>query len=98
MRLGDPNHKRQLDVIGEIPSNKIDEVDLSGLSELQMSEYANQHERDLRAQIRAFDEDDLRIVADEITKIGWTFTYNALGEYFDRLKKQKDATMTINKE
>ena len=97
MRPGDPSYKRQLDIITQIPSNKVDEIDLSGLSDLQMSEYASQHERDLRAQIRAFDEDDLRIVADEITKIGWTFTYNALGDYFEKInKKQENINATIN--
>ena len=97
MRLGDPNHQRQLDIITQIPSNKVDEIDLSGLTETEMSEYASQHERDLRAQIRAFDEDDLRIVADEITKIGWTFTYNALGDYFEKInKKQENINATIN--
>jgi hypothetical protein len=97
MKPNDPNYKRQLDVITQIPSNKVDAIDLSGLSELQMAEYASQHERDLRAQIRAFDEDDLKIVADEITKIGWTFTYNALGTHFEKLsKKQETINVTIN--
>ena len=97
MRPGDQNYKRQLDVIGQIPSNKFDAVDLSSLSDKAMSEFESQHERDLRAQIRAFDETDLKIVADEITKIGWTYTYNALGDHFERMnKRQETINATIN--
>ena len=94
---GDQNYQRQLDVIGQIPSNKFDAVDLSSLSDKAMSEFESQHERDLRAQIRAFDETDLQIVADEITKIGWTYTYNALGDHFERMnKRQETINATIN--
>lgn len=85
MRLGDPNHQRQLDVITQIPSNKIDEVDLSGLTETEMSEFASQHERDLRAQVRAFDEKDKQIVLDEIMHYNWSIVWNLLGQYIMNL-------------
>ena len=99
MKLNDPEYQRALDVITAIPSNKVDAIDLSGLTETEMAEFGNQHERDLRAQIRAFDDADLKIVADEITKIGWTYTYNALGDYFERIiSKQKTINATINHE
>ena len=99
MRVGDPEHQRQLDVITTIPSNKVDEVDLSGLTKQEMAEFENQHEKDLRAQVRAYDETDLRIVAEEITKIGWTYTYNALGDYFEKIiKQQATINATINNE
>jgi len=88
MRVGDPDHQRQLDVITQIPSNKVDEVDLSGLTQQEMDEYESQHEKDLRAQVRAYDETDLRIVAEEIVNIGWTHLYNVLGDYFEKLYNQ----------
>lgn len=81
MRPGDPNYRKQLEVIGEIPSNKVDAIDLSGLSELQMAEYESQHERDLRAQVSAFDEKDKQIVVDEILHNNWTIVWNVLGQY-----------------
>lgn len=81
MRPGDPNYRKQLEVIGEIPSNKVDAIDLSGLSELQMAEYESQHERDLRAQVSAFDEKDKLIVVDEILHNNWTIVWNVLGQY-----------------
>lgn len=81
MRPGDPNYKRQLEIIGEIPSAKTDAIDLSGLSEQQMAEYESQHERDLRAQVRAFDERDKQIVVDEILHDNWSIVWNVLGQY-----------------
>lgn len=99
MIYGDKEHDRQLEVISAIPSNKVDAVDLSGLSEAAMTEFEGQHEKDLRAQIRAYDDKDLKIAADEITKIGWTYAYNALGDYFERIIKQQETiTATINNE
>lgn len=81
MRPGDPEYQRQLDVITAIPSAKTDAIDLSGLSDLQMAEYESQHERDLRAQVRAFDERDKQIVVDEILHDNWSIVWNVLGQY-----------------
>ena len=81
MRPGDPTYQKQLDVIGQIPSNKIDAIDLSVLSDAQMAEYESQHERDLRAQVRAFDERDKQIVVDEILHDNWSIVWNVLGQY-----------------
>ena len=53
----------------------------------------------LRSQVRAYDETDLKIVAEEITKIGWTYTYNALGDYFEKIIRQRETiNATINNE
>ena len=99
MRVGDPEYQRALDVITTIPSNKVDAVDLSHLTNAEMSEYESQHEKDLRAQVRAYDDSDLKIVAEEITKIGWTYTYNALGDYFEKIIRQRETiNATINNE
>ena len=85
MRPGDPDYKRQLDIIGQIPSNKFDAVDLSGLTDGQMAEYESQHERDLRAQVSAFDEKDKMIVVDEILHDNWSIVWNVLGQYLMNL-------------
>jgi len=99
MKVNDPEYQRALDVITAIPSNKVDAVDLSHLTDAKMSEYENQHEKDLRSQIRGYDDADLRIAAEEITKIGWTYTYNALGDYFEKIIKQQETiNATINNE
>ena len=82
MKVGDPEYQRALDVITAIPSNKVDAVDLSGLTDSEMAEYEGQHERDLRAQIRAFDEKDKQIVVDEIMNCNWSIVWNAFGQYF----------------
>lgn len=88
MRLNDPEYKRQKALIESIQSNKIDVIDLSGISEQAMAEYESQHERDLRAQVSAFDDRDKRIVVDEILKSGWTHVYNVLGDYIETLYNQ----------
>ena len=99
MRVGDPEYKRQIELIQSIPSNKVDAIDLSGLTEIEMAEYESQHEKDLRAQVRPYDDKDLKIVAEEITKIGWTYSYNALGDYFEKIIKQQETiNATINHE
>ena len=85
MKLGDPEYQKALDVITAIPSNKVDAIDLSALTETEMSEYENQHERDLRAQIRAFDEKDKQIVLDEIIHYNWSIVWNMLGQYIMNL-------------
>ena len=88
MRLNDPEYKRQKALIESIPSNNIDVIDLSGISEQAMAEYESQHERDLRAQVSAFDDRDKQIVVDEILKSGWTHVYNVLGDYIETLYNQ----------
>ena len=88
MRVGDPEYARQKALIDTIPSNKIDVIDLSGLTETEMAEFESQHERDLRAQIRAFDDNDKRIVIDEILNANWTDVWNVLGTYLMKLYVQ----------
>lgn len=85
MKLGDPEYQKALDVITAIPSNKVDAIDLSALTETEMAEYEGQHERDLRAQVRAFDEKDKQIVLDEIIHYNWSIVWNMLGQYIMNL-------------
>lgn len=98
MRANDPEYKRKIELINTIPSNKIDNPNLNRYSEQDMERFEEHSDRMLREQIRAYNDHDLKIIAEEITKIGWTYTYNALGDFFDRLNKQKEATITINQE
>ena len=88
--------QRQLDVINMIPSNKVDDDPLKNLSEEDMSAFNEKHLRDLREQVMGYDEEELAVVADAITERGWTFTWNSLGEYVDRLYRQREATKVIN--
>lgn len=93
---GIAEHERQIDVINAIPSNKVDDDPLKGYSEQDMNEFNAKHLRDLREQVLAYDEEELRTVAEAVIERGWTFAYNALGDYFDRLYRQKEATKVIN--
>lgn len=88
MRVGDPEYARQKALIESIPSNKIDVIDLSSLTDAEMAECDSQHERDLRAQIRAFDDADKKIVIDEILNANWTDVWNLIGDYFMKLYTQ----------
>ena len=88
--------QRQLDVINAIPSNKIDEDPLKRYSEQDMDEFNAKHLRDLRDQVLAYDEQELQCVAEAVVERGWTYAYNALGDYVDRLYRQKEATKVIN--
>lgn len=88
--------QRQLDVINAIPSNKIDDDPLKIYSEQDMDEFNAKHLRDLRDQVLAYDEQELQCVAEAVVERGWTYAYNALGDYVDRLYRQKEATKVIN--
>ena len=83
-------------MISTIPSNKIDAVPLKNISDDAMKQFDEKHLRDLRDQVMAYDEDELICVADAIVERGWTYAYNALGDYFERLHNQKEAIRTIN--
>ncbi len=93
---GIEEYERQIDVINAIPSNKFDADPMDQHTEEDMKRYDDKHLRDLRDQVMAYDEEELRIVAEAIVERGWTFMYNAFGEYVDRLYRQKEATKVIN--
>jgi len=93
---GIAEHDRQIDIISAIPSNKIDVDPLKNISDEAMELYDKKHLRDLRDQVMAYDEEELRVVSEAIIERGWTFAYNALGFYIERLYNQKEATKVIN--
>ena len=93
---GIAEHERQIDVINAIPSNKMDDDPMKNYSAADMEEFNLKHLRDLREQVHGYDEQELQAVAEEIVEIGWTYAYNALGEYFQKLKNQREATKIIN--
>lgn len=96
MKYGDENHNKRLDFISMIPSNKIDTDNLKNISDQDMERYNEKHLRDLREQVMGYDEEELEVVAEAITEIGWTFTYNALGNYFEKITKKIDTIREIN--
>ena len=98
MRPNDPEYKRKLDLISTIPSNKFDNPNLNVFTDEQMERFEEHSDRMLREQVRAYSDHEKEVIADELTKCGWTYVYNALGEYFDGLKKKQDATITINQQ
>ena len=88
--------QRQLDVINAIPSAKFDSDPLKNISDQDMDEFNAKHLRDLHDQVMAYDEQELECVAEAIVERGWTFSFNALGFYFEKLVRQKEATKVIN--
>lgn len=96
MKYGDPEYQKRLDVINMIPSNKFDSENLNNLSDDAMRQYDEKHLRDLREQVLGYDEEELQVVAETITEIGWTFVYNAIGEYINKITKKMDTIREIN--
>ena len=85
MRYGDPEYQDKIDFISLVPSNKIDTDNLKNLSDEAMDQYNEKHLRDLREQVRGYDDQELVAVADEIAKINFAILHNALGDYFATL-------------
>lgn len=96
MKYGDPEYQKRLDVINMIPSNKFDAENLNNIPDYAMERYNEKHLRDLREQVLGYDEEELQVVAETITEIGWTFVYNAIGEYFNKITKKMDTIREIN--
>ena len=96
MRLGDPEYKRQIELIQTIPSNKIDAVNLKNIPDDAMDQFNDKHLRELREQINAYDVEELQAVSEAIVERCWMIPFNALGEYFNRIYNQKEAIRTIN--
>ena len=94
MKYGDPEYKRRLEVIQmipsemTIPSNKIDAVDLSGLSAEDMLDYEKRHLQELTDMVLKMDDAEQEAVARGL-KIA--VLHNAVGDYIKRqeLKERK---------
>lgn len=95
MKYGDPDYRRQLDVITAIPSNKFDADDLSKHTTADMDEFNVKHLRDLREQVRGYDDQELTAVAEEIAKINFTILHNVLGEYFISMYTTLNSTKKV---
>lgn len=96
MKYGDPEYQKKLDLINMIPSNKFDSENLNNLSDDAMSNFNEKHLRDLREQVLGYDEEELQVVAETIAEIGWTYLYNAIGNYFEKTTKKIDTIREIN--
>ena len=71
MKVGDPEYKRQIELINAFPTScKVDEDNMDKYSDKDMERFEEHSERILREQVRAYSDTDLKIIADEITKIG----------------------------
>ena len=98
MRLNDPEYKRRIEMINTIPSNKFDNPNLNRYSEEDMERFEEHSDRMLREQVRAYSDHDKKVIIDELTKFCWIYVWNALGEYFNKVYKQKEETRKINEE
>lgn len=96
MKYGDSEYARQIEVINTVPLSKIVDDPINELSDAAMKHCDEKHLRDLRDQVMAYDDEEAKVVAEALLEKGWTYSYNALGNYFERLVKQKEATKVIN--
>jgi len=85
MRVGDPEYKRKLDMISMIPSNKIDEHDLSRISDEDMREIEKIHLRELTEQAQNMDANEQMATA---RGIRIEVLFNAVGEYITAQQAQ----------
>lgn len=94
MKYGDPEYKRRLEVIktipseATIPSNKIDAVDLSGLSPEDMLDYEKRHLQELTDMALKMDPAEQEATA---RGLHIAVLFNAIGDYIKRqeLKERK---------
>ena len=94
MKYGDAEYKRRLEVIQTIPSdmtipsNKIDAVDLSGLSPEDMLDYEKRHLQELTDMALKMDPAEQEATA---RGLNIAVLFNAIGEYIKRqeLKERK---------
>ena len=96
MKPNDPEYRKRIEMISTIPSNKIDDVPLKNISDEVMDQFNEKHLRDLQDQVNAYDLEELQAVSEAIVERCWIVPFNALGEYFNRIYKQKEAIKTIN--
>lgn len=80
MRAGDPEHKRRIEVINAIPSNKIDEVNLGNISEEGMRDFEIRHLRELTEQTQNMDVNEQMALARGMRV---EILFNAVGEYIE---------------
>ena len=94
MRLGDPEYKRQIELIQSIPSNKIDEVNLKNISDEGMRDFERRHLRELTEQAVNMDvEEQIATAAGLRIEV----LFNAVGDYIRR-QQEKNQTIETLKE
>ena len=81
MKYGDPEYKRRLEVIGEIPSNKTDADNLNRYSEADMRDFEIRHLRELTDQAMKMDPDEQMATA---RGLNIAVLHNAIGDYIKR--------------
>ena len=86
------NYRRQLDIIGEIPSNKFDVPDFSALSDGDMDEFERRHLNELAEQTRNYDVREQMIVAENLDPF---ICFNAVGKWMDTTRGQLQQATTI---
>lgn len=94
MRLGDPEYKRQIELIQSIPSNKIDEVNLKNISDEGMRDFEKRHLRELTEQAANMDVDEQIATA---AGLRIEVLFNAVGDYIQR-QQEKNQTIETLKE
>ena len=86
------NHMRQLDIIGQIPSNKFDVPDLSGLTSEDMLDSERRHLNELAEQTRRYDETEQQVVAENLDPF---ICFNAVGKWMNDIRNQLEAAKQV---
>lgn len=81
---GKREYGRQLDIISNIPSNKIDSPNLNVYTKEQMDEFEIRHLQELADQTRKYDVNEQQIVAENLDPF---ILYNALGKWMTEARE-----------
>lgn len=77
--------ERQLDIIGQIPSNKIDVPDFGQYSKDEMAEFERRHLMELAEQTKKYDLNEQMVVAENLDPF---VCFNAVGKWMDMARGQ----------
>ena len=86
MIWGDEEYGRKLDIIQAIPSNKVDDVNLNGISDEGMRDFEKRHLLELTEQARNMDAAEQQATA---AGLNIAVLHNAIGDYIKR-QEQKE--------
>lgn len=81
------DYKDRIDVISNIPSNKIDVPNLNNLTDEQMEEFERRHLLELAEQVKRYDFNEQQVVAENLDPF---ILYNALGQWMTAARETMD--------
>lgn len=86
------DYKRKIDLINNIPSNKIDSPNYNNYTEEQMEEFEMRHLQELAEQTKRYDINEQQVVAENLDPF---ILYNALGKWLTDARNALDRGASI---